>query len=266
MSGSEGELTTVGLCLTIERRDGTGFARTSHDRPITVGSITFEPEPGLMPNSVQQGNADLPAAELSGAIQAGSLSSDDLLSGRWDRACVTLAAVSWETGKHVAELSSGQLGEVEINDGSFTVDVTATPARLREPVCPATSPECRASLGDKRCRIDLVSLRKRARVTRVDGTWLQLDTETGSDFQLGDVRFLEGPLCGSRDVVVDTSKNGVRLREGSSPAPLPGTRVMITQGCDKRAETCRTRFRNMINFRGEPHVPGTDFLMRYPGV
>lgn len=266
MSGADSLLTTIGLCLTLERRDGTGSAMTSHDRPITVEGVTFEPQPGLMPNSVQQGDTDLPVSEISGAIQASSLSSEDLMSGRWDRARMTLAAACWETGEHVAELSAGQLGEVEINDGSYTVEVAAGLLSSGKPVCPVTSPECRASLGDKRCRVDLAPLRKRASITRMEGTWLHMDAEIGDDFRLGSLRVLDGSLCGWSTVVVDTSATSLRLRENMPLAPVPGTRVMITQGCDKRAETCRSRFKNMINFRGEPHVPGTDFLMRYPGA
>ncbi|MCU0890414.1 MAG: phage BR0599 family protein, partial [Sandarakinorhabdus sp.] len=42
-----------------------------------------------------------------------------------------------------------------------------------------------------------------------------------------------------------------------------GTRVLLREGCDKRFATCRDRFGNGLNFRGEPHVPGGDLLTRY---
>ncbi|MBM3617735.1 MAG: beta tubulin, partial [Alphaproteobacteria bacterium] len=32
-------------------------------------------------------------------------------------------------------------------------------------------------------------------------------------------------------------------------------------GCDKSFGTCRTRFSNAVNFRGEPHVPGLDRML-----
>lgn len=44
-----------------------------------------------------------------------------------------------------------------------------------------------------------------------------------------------------------------------------GARVEISEGCDKRFETCRGRYANAANFRGEPHLPGMDLLTRYPG-
>ena len=35
-------------------------------------------------------------------------------------------------------------------------------------------------------------------------------------------------------------------------------------GCDKRAETCRAKFDNFLNFRGFPHIPGDDWVTAYP--
>lgn len=35
-------------------------------------------------------------------------------------------------------------------------------------------------------------------------------------------------------------------------------------GCDRQLGTCRERFDNVANFRGFPHIPGNDFVMRYP--
>jgi uncharacterized phage protein (TIGR02218 family) len=44
----------------------------------------------------------------------------------------------------------------------------------------------------------------------------------------------------------------------------PGDLFRIHPGCDKRLDTCIDRFANLLNFRGEPYVPGTDLLMTYP--
>ena len=35
-------------------------------------------------------------------------------------------------------------------------------------------------------------------------------------------------------------------------------------GCDRAFATCRDRFANVANFRGFPHIPGNDFVLRYP--
>ena len=37
----------------------------------------------------------------------------------------------------------------------------------------------------------------------------------------------------------------------------------IFAGCDKALETCKTKFANAVNFRGFPHIPGQDTVIRY---
>ena len=44
----------------------------------------------------------------------------------------------------------------------------------------------------------------------------------------------------------------------------PGDVFRIHPGCDKRLDTCLDRFANVLNFRGEPYIPGQDLLMSYP--
>ena len=43
-----------------------------------------------------------------------------------------------------------------------------------------------------------------------------------------------------------------------------GDDFVVRAGCDKRLETCRDRFANVVNFRGFPHIPGQDTVIRYP--
>jgi uncharacterized phage protein (TIGR02218 family) len=35
-------------------------------------------------------------------------------------------------------------------------------------------------------------------------------------------------------------------------------------GCDRQLSTCRERFDNVVNFRGFPHIPSNDFVLKYP--
>jgi len=49
--------------------------------------------------------------------------------------------------------------------------------------------------------------------------------------------------------------------------PMPYTIAVadtysIAAGCDKSFTTCRDRFDNVLNFRGEPYVPGVDKLVQ----
>jgi len=38
----------------------------------------------------------------------------------------------------------------------------------------------------------------------------------------------------------------------------------VTAGCDRRFATCQAKFDNAVNFRGFPHIPGSDYVLRHP--
>jgi uncharacterized phage protein (TIGR02218 family) len=40
-----------------------------------------------------------------------------------------------------------------------------------------------------------------------------------------------------------------------------GDEFTIVAGCDKASRTCIEKFNNIINFRGEPDLPGMDKLL-----
>jgi hypothetical protein len=48
--------------------------------------------------------------------------------------------------------------------------------------------------------------------------------------------------------------------------PAIGDRFVLHPGCDKTRSTCSTKFSNILNFRGEPDVPGMDQYMSTPNA
>jgi uncharacterized phage protein (TIGR02218 family) len=66
------------------------------------------------------------------------------------------------------------------------------------------------------------------------------------------------------DRKVTPSRRRLELwREPGMPV-TPGDRFRVVAGCDKRADTCRAKFDNLLNFRGFPHIPGDDWVTAYP--
>ncbi len=81
----------------------------------------------------------------------------------------------------------------------------------------------------------------------------------------GRLRWIGGGNSGLSERIVAGDADGVVL------ARVPvfdgvGALVEVGEGCDGTLGTCRDRFGNVANFRGEPHLPGIDLLTRYPGA
>ena len=264
---SEGPLTSLAFCWRVERRDGAGCALTSADRAVDHDGVRFEAAPGMMPAAiVRKGGLDAGSGEVAGAVTSTALGAVDLAIGRWDGAAATLSAVDWSDPARAAmALSQGEIGEVSVEGTAFTAELRGVAAQLDAPVCPVTSPTCRASFGDDQCRVDLAGRRVRAAVIAVEGDRVTLDRAAEGRFLFGQLRWLSGANCGLRTVIWECSEADVRVR-GPAPAMVAaGDRVELREGCDKTITTCAARFSNVANFRGEPHVPGNDLLTRYPG-
>lgn len=264
----EGPLTSVALCWRIERGDGAGLALTSHDAAVRLGGTVFEAAPGMLPAAIQR-KAGLEAngAEISGAVTSASLDEQELVLGRWDRARIRITAMDWrQPDAGEVPLMQGELGEVRLQQGEFKTELRGAAARLSGAVCPETSPECRAQLGDKQCRVDLAGRSLVARIEAIDGVALIVDRTIGPDFLWGRARFVSGANCGLMSVIVAVDGDRVELRDTIRAAVEPGDRIELRHGCDKSFVTCAGRFANAENFRGEPHLPGNDLLTRYPGA
>ena len=76
---------------------------------------------------------------------------------------------------------------------------------------------------------------------------------------------MEGANCGLASPVIAVEAAVLHLAEAPAFALTEPVRVRLTEGCDKQLATCRDRFANAANFRGEAHLPGNDLLTRYPG-
>lgn len=260
------ELTTLTFCLTMERCDGAGLAVTSHDRAFQVDQALFEPSPLFTPGAVtRSAKLDSNATEIEGALESSALRSTDLSSGRWDGARTCLTSVSWHDSTGEVVLARGQLASTLVSERGFSAELTGAASELDAKPFPTTSPECRAVLGSKQCRVDLAGRRRRARVIEAQGEIIRLDSQFGEDFLFGEVRWVSGANTGLRNTILRVEDGCVYLRERPRLLVEPGDRLVATQGCDKRLQTCAGRFKNVINFRGEPHLPGNDFLTRYPG-
>jgi uncharacterized phage protein (TIGR02218 family) len=261
------ELTTMALCWRLDRADGVTLGFTAHDRDLSIGGVLYSARPGMLPSAISQTDGfDVDTLDLDGALTDDAITEEDLAAGRWDGARLTLFAADWsDTSATTLRLASGELGDVTIRDGAFTVELRGAAALLERPVVERTSPDCRAELGDKRCRVDLTPRRRYARVTAADGMVLTLDADEPSlnAYGFGRLRWLGGGNAGLAAAIAASAGATVTLRDPPFVRAEAGTLVELTEGCDRLLATCRDRFANAANFRGEPYLPGNDLLARY---
>jgi uncharacterized phage protein (TIGR02218 family) len=130
---------------------------------------------------------------------------------------------------------------------------------------------CDAVLGDQRCGVALAALSVAAQViacaARLTIQASGAQAFAAGYFAGGTAWFLTGPNAGRLSQIkahrVDGGSVSLDLWQALAYEPLPGDQVTLAPGCDKQLATCRDKFANVTNFRGFPHMPGDDTVMRY---
>ena len=86
-------------------------------------------------------------------------------------------------------------------------------------------------------------------------------TQANGYFANGLVTFTSGANTGQSMEVREFSTKRFGLFLPMTSVITVGDSFTVIAGCDKRFDSCVGKFNNALNFRGEPHVPGTDKLL-----
>jgi uncharacterized phage protein (TIGR02218 family) len=269
------DLTTLAICWRVVRADGVALGFTTHDASLVIDGLHYAAAPGMAPSAIATSDGiDVDTMDVAGALTADMVTSADLAGGRFDGASVAVFLVDWQaTDAGSLRLARGTLGEVSQQGsgtgGSFTATLRGPTADFEATAIESYSPECRAELGDRRCRVDLAGRTQVVRVTAASDRqtieFAALATD-GAELEGGRCRVQAGDNAGIDARIVAATATTVTLFEPLPFALEPGARIELREGCDKSLATCAIRFANAVNFRGEPHVPGGDVLTRFPGV
>jgi uncharacterized phage protein (TIGR02218 family) len=266
--------TTLVWCWRIVRSDGVTFGFTDHDLPLVFDGTTFEPESGFTASELRSSSdLSVDAQDADGVLRSDRITETDILDGRWDNAEVEVWRVNWsDTGQRVL-LRRGAIGQIRRGRLAFVAEVRSLAHVLGQTVGRTFQATCDAQLGDARCRVDLEDLANRGSGT-VSGLVGErgfmaagLDGFASTWFALGTIAWTSGANAGRRMEVADHGVSGEIATIAVLEAPVQplaiGDTFLIRAGCDKRLETCRAKFSNVANFRGFPHIPGHDAVIRY---
>jgi uncharacterized phage protein (TIGR02218 family) len=273
-----GGLTNVCRCWRVRRRDGVTLGFTDHDMALAFDGVAFRPEAGLAAGALMQGTGlAVDNAEAMGALSAEAISEADLEAGRYDGAEVKVWLVNWMDVAARRVLFAGTLGEVRRGDGAFRAELRGLTEGLNLPGGRAYVRQCTAVLGDAGCRFDLGQAGYAAvwRPASIERSQRFVFAAVGGFqprwFERGRLFVQSGTGAGLAGVIKhdQTDAAGRRVIELWEPVRaevLPGDEVRIEAGCDKRMETCRAKFANVVNYRGFPFVPGEDWLVAIPAT
>ena len=182
--------------------------------------------------------------------------------------------MDWERPELRVLMFRGSLGEIRRSDGAFEVELRGLAEALNAPVGRSVLRTCDRALGDAKCGFDASQPGFSGEGVVESGAGASLSASglggfAAGWFTHGALVWLSGGNAGEKAAVKvdrpgEAGRRGLTLWQEPGRKVAAGDRFRVVAGCDKRAETCRAKFDNLINFRGFPHIPGDDWVTAYP--
>jgi hypothetical protein len=275
--------------------DVTTIGLTSNTRDMTLpghAGITFKSAAGMMPSSAQQSINGETTLEMTGIYNDDLFKRSDVIGGKWENARIEIFNACWDnTNLGELVIFSGFLGELKDFQTFFTAEGRGLTSKLSQDVSWVTQRFCRVKeFRNAQCGhtastvvIDaetynitytgvLATGSTSQRVLYVNtnywtGQFIPLPIPPVNYFQNGKVVCTSGLNDGISREISSNSTGGSYMKMAlKRPFPFeigPTDEFTLTAGCNRTLEDCQ-KYSNVINFRGEPFVPGLTQMLKVP--
>lgn len=269
-------LTTICRCWAITRRDGTVHGFTDHDCELSFDGMTFKADTGLSAMALQQSTGlSVDNTEAVGVLSDVSVRNEDIEAGRFDGAEVLAWLVDWANVASRWLQFRGSIGELRRTGGAFQAELRGLTEVLNRPLGRVFQKPCTAVLGDAACRFDMNSVGyTETRAVEIERgeqffEWADFAGFEAGWFARGRMMVLDGAASGllgsiKKDQLLPGGGRRIELWHPLRANIEPGDMIRLEAGCDKRFDTCKLKFANLINYQGFPDIPGEDWVMAVP--
>ena len=242
---------------------------TDSDRPQVYRGEVYRPTAGDRYDQETEGAVAVGSAQLVGALSPRTITSLDILRGVYDSARIDVYEFDWRLGKRYRH-DLWYVDELTHDGRVWTATLTTSAKFLQRTVGDIYSSPCTAVLGDRRCGATVTSYDMT--VATVADNSLEFTQTTNTSlttgwFRFGSVEWLTGSNVGTKQRVRASVQTG--LFTLSSPTRFPirvGDTFRATPGCDKLATTCKNKFANLPNYRGNERQKNSKQLILSRGT
>lgn len=286
---------TLAVLWKVTRTDAVVMGFTTHDRDIAYpGDDPSEPEvtyyaaTGLT-NSAADSNSDLSIdnLEVTGFLDSSAITEEDILRGVYDGAVVEERVVNWsDLSMGDMLIRRGTIGNVKTVNGIFQAELRGLTQKLTTQLGALYGPVCRAQLGSSvsdagtcrwLCNVDLDLYTQSGEVAAspnavtitpaaglIDMSASPPEAAGAGYFDNGLITFTSGELDGRSFEIKTGDASSLTLFLPLPVEPEAGDEFTITPGCNHTVDDCKDKFDNIVNFRGEPFIPGPNVVLNYP--
>lgn len=242
---------------------------TDSDRPQVYRGEIYRPTAGDSYDQETEGAAAVGSAQLVGALSPRTITSLDILRGVYDNARIDVYEFDWRLGKRYRH-DLWYIDELTHDGRVWTATLTTSAKFLQRTVGDIYSSPCPAVLGDSRCGATVTTVDMTVSAVSDDSLEFTQSTTTALAtgwFRFGSVEWLTGSNKGTKQRV--RASVGTGLFTLAFPTRFPirvGDTFRATPGCDKLATTCKDKFNNLPNYRGNERQKNSKQLILSRGT
>lgn len=295
-----GAALTLAWAWILKRKDGRFYAFTTHVEDQFVRTRLLDAPPILgypvdtvlclardgfsatdiaMTDTLSQNNLD-----MTSVIGPDGITEEDIRAGLWKNAAIEICFYNYrDLSQGTNTLFVGTLGNITAGDLSVKTEQRGLSQPLEANMDGITSDMCDATLGDRRCGVDLVPFTRTGTIAGAAGDRLFVDAarnEATDWWTRGRLTFTSGASNGQTHDIKRSNAGGlIELVAEVYPGFADGDTYSVTPGCnhllrcsDASSDTgwsytgdCKIKFNNVIRFRGNPKVPGQRAISVYGG-
>lgn len=271
-----GSLNTLCRAWIFIRNDGLVLRVIEHDENLTIDGEVFTKANTVATGQIESALSLSPdSANVDGAFDEAGQNEASFELGNWNHASAKLLVVDWQMPEYSTHIWSGHVNGIKRNNLGFELDLVGTEHRLNNQIGRSFSRRCDAILGDGRCGVNLNQAGRKVSgaVSAVFGgdkiAISNFAAINDAPFIGGIIEFKSGILSGIKSAIKSINRNTQVEFELEAELPiLPniGDTIDIYVACNKNLDTCKTRFNNIQNFRGCPHMPGESIAFAGPTI
>lgn len=270
-----GNVHTISYFWEIRRSDNVDYYFTDHDEPLVFNGHTWIPNESALITSLtltrglnvdsMQGQILLDDDESTGFITPG-----DIIAKRFKGARVDVFLANRE------DFSMGvrylcvdwTMGNIRLLDDVAVFELRSFTQKLSAGFVDLCSPDCRNTLGDEHCTVDIGSSPYNDEGTvgslifgrnRFSFSGIPVpDPDTAPTYKYGNLTWLTGANAGLVEKIKSLVPGNIAELFQAMPYEIQtGDTFSAQWGCDKQFSTCNRKFDNVINFDGELFVPAS---------
>ena len=251
-------VTNLALCLEVLFASGEKICITDVKHKVLLQEQLYYPV--LLQHSfnfVKVVNQPDQPDDISFTIDSEFLSTSDVMEGKLYAAQIKVQLVDYVLNKSYFCKSYDVMEVIHDSSDKFFISMKPKSNKINNFLNQHFSPICRAEFCDERCKLNKKDFSVEGQIIKLIDTntfkWLAKIKEH-SYYIGGKFLLTNGVHCGQEFTILESMGQNLKINLPLQVKLKVGDQFIITAGCDKHLDTCRDKFSNVINFRGEPFI------------